>query len=734
VPPTDRPEQGSTTTLYPLAPKPGIQRDGTQFAGDRWVDGRWTRFQRMLPRKMGGFRSISQAFQGPIRNVLMHADSNVNRLYVGSTTRLEFSDLSNDGVGSGISDRTPVDLIPSDDNIWSFAELIDGVGGPSQLLAHAAPNLSSIASTEMRKIYYGDIDGSDPLIVAGDAPEVSGGILAAAPYAIAYGDDGYVANSAPNLPADWSGAGSNEANITKSKIVFGAQTRGGAGVSPAFNLWSLDSVIRATFAGGSGVFDYDTITSQSSVLSSRGFIEYDGIWMWAGVDRFMMYNGTVQEIPNDQNINWFYDNLNWSMRQKVWATKVPRYGEVWFWFPYGNSVDCNAAVIINLREGGYWYDTGVGSGSTNIMRVHGYFPQVFRWPTWADATPSVDSIVRIAGGTPSTSEQPAAATISSITWLAGVATVTTTGAHNLSSNMTVELTGQTPAEYSGIFDITVTGAMTFTYPEADDPGGAASVVGAYTVGNASFAFDNDILTQATQDAPDGNIAIDYGVGVTKTVVRVGFISASSTTLNVVFEYSDANLMNWTSLYATGSIAVTAGTLYTFTPLTPITARGFRMRETGGGTLNIVEMYLDTYGYIVHQHEYGVDSLTGNVALAIPAYIESSDISYMAEGPMSDRWLGVDRWVQINSVEVDFIQVGDMTISYLGRYYANSGEIEPEVVTFPASAWKVDYTTTRRQLRLRFTSNTLGGDFQMGRVVLWLEPADAQRPNFDQQPA
>ena len=39
---------------------PGIKRDGTKFEGDQYVDGQWVRFQRGLPRKMGGYRSISK--------------------------------------------------------------------------------------------------------------------------------------------------------------------------------------------------------------------------------------------------------------------------------------------------------------------------------------------------------------------------------------------------------------------------------------------------------------------------------------------------------------------------------------------------------------------------------------------------------------------------------------------------------------------------------------------------
>lgn len=399
MPATDNPNAGSASTIFPITSKPGIQRDGTQFDSDSFVDGQWCRFQRGRPKKMGGYRMVTNQFDGPIRTTFVHATANNNRVYCGSGSNLQFTDLTPSGVGGGISDVTPTlanGFVPSNYNTWQFAELYDAVSTSSRLIAHAAPNLSSIDSTARRKIWYGDIDGSTPLVVAGDAPEVCGGVLAAAPYALAMCDNGYIAWCVPNEPDDWTSSGSGSARITRSKLVYGSPVRGGAGQAPAIVLWSLDAVLRGTFSGGSTVFDFDTITSQSSILSSAGVIEYDGIFFWAGVDRFLMYNGVVQEVPNTFNINYFFDNLNWNQRQKVWATKIPRYGEIWWHYPSGNSVECNAAIVFNIREN-VWYDT-------SVERTSGYYPQVFRWPLWTDVQPSDTALVRPSSGTPATSD------------------------------------------------------------------------------------------------------------------------------------------------------------------------------------------------------------------------------------------------------------------------------------------------------------------------------------------
>jgi hypothetical protein len=139
-----------------------------------------------------------------------------------------------------------------------------------------------------------------------------------------------------------------------------------------------------TVAGSPQTFywRYDIITSQSSIMSSQCVIEYDGIYYWIGVDRFLLYNGVVKEIKNTFNQNYFFDNLNYQQRQKVYANKVPRFGEIWWFFPSGNSEECNDCIIYNIRED-CWYDAG---GAAGAQRTAGFFSQVFHYPINAGAT------------------------------------------------------------------------------------------------------------------------------------------------------------------------------------------------------------------------------------------------------------------------------------------------------------------------------------------------------------
>ncbi len=212
---------------------------------------------------------------------------------------------------------------------------------------------------------------------------VSGGVVMLYPYLFVYGNNGLIQNCSAGNFNNWTSADSNANNIASTKVVKGLPLRGGT-TSPSGLFLTLDSLVRVSYApqavGTSTIYwKYDLISQQSSIMSSQSVIEYDGLYYWIGTDRFLMYNGVVQEIPNNQNMNFFFDNINYNQRQKVWASKVPRFGEIWWFYPSGSSTECNNAIIYNVREK-CWYDAG---GALGARRSAGVFSEVFGKPIWA---------------------------------------------------------------------------------------------------------------------------------------------------------------------------------------------------------------------------------------------------------------------------------------------------------------------------------------------------------------
>lgn len=365
--------------IYPITCQAGIKRDGTPFASRFYIDGQWCRFQRGLPRKMGGYNQLFGTLTNQPRGLyIVPATPNFN-VYVGDFSNLQYFQIDEFGnLLSGLVDRTPLGFVPDVNNIWTFDIIYSTVSNSNLLIAHAAPNLASIGNDVATPVYYGDAYSNSKLLP--NFQTVSGGIAVFQPYLFMFGDAGEVIISNPNDPTSVF----NVARVAANKIVAGMSSRGGNS-SPAGLLWSLNSVIRVTAVNtASGLeFKFDTVSNESSILSSRSVVEYDGLYFWAGIDRFLVYNGVVQEVPNQMNLNYFFYNngttgLNYQYRQKVWATKVPQFGEIWWFYPSGNSTECDRAVIYNKREN-TWYDTAISRGI-------GYFEQVFADPIWADNT------------------------------------------------------------------------------------------------------------------------------------------------------------------------------------------------------------------------------------------------------------------------------------------------------------------------------------------------------------
>lgn len=115
-------------------------------------------------------------------------------------------------------------------------------------------------------------------------------------------------------------------------------------------------------------------------------------------------------------------------------------------------------------------------------------------------------------------------------------------------------------------------------------------------GNASNAFDQNINTSCTQGSPNGYISYDFGQQI--VVPTIGFLNNQTETLSPVYEWSNDNA-TWTLISAAsyaggmpttfGSSTYNAGQWYWQDVAQPVAARYYRIRETGGGTLNISEL-------------------------------------------------------------------------------------------------------------------------------------------------
>lgn len=388
--------------IYPLTMIPGVQVDGTQFNSRNWVASQWTRFYGNDAMKMGGFQEVANDLPRIPRGIMVVPEGVANdrpifRVYIGDSDSLYYIEINEFGnkIG-GLNDITPVGRAPNINTLWDFDITFDTGDGRSTIVAHGPPNLLSIAQETETPVYYGKADSNDALTPTGFV--ASGGITCLGEFLFIFGNDGFIQWTKRSDPTTRLGSG----RPTGNKIIYGLPIIGSySNSSPAGLFWSLDCLIKCsavydvTNVGALLEFRFESISCQSSVLSSQGIIEYDSVYYWAGVDRFLFYagtNGTIRELPNDMCLNDFFDNLNIAQRQKVWATKITRWGEIWWHYPRGNSDECNAAIIYNVRIN-KWYpaafipvDEDINVRPGLIMRSDGEFDQTFAYPLWTGNT------------------------------------------------------------------------------------------------------------------------------------------------------------------------------------------------------------------------------------------------------------------------------------------------------------------------------------------------------------
>ena len=672
-----------TKKVFGIDTQPGIQRDGTVLDRNFYTDGRWVRFQRARPRKIAGYREIVSNLAGPSRGIYVNPIENFNYVFSGYNDGLQVVPINNSGTGSGLLDFTLSGFTPNDNNLWQFDVEFDANGsGQELLLAHPGQNLADINNATDTPVLAGDVTGTtaSPIGVftatgtmsAGTPTEitlsgpntqigigqvvtvisgsvtipsgttvasvsgttvtlsaaatltgtqavtiqydnqiaVSGGVVVLHPYTFVYGNNGFIQNCSAGNINDWVSADANATNVASTKIVKGLPVRGGSN-APSGLFWSLDSLIRVSYTpttvttGATATtfyWRYDVISSQTSILSSQCVIEYDGIYYWIGVDRFMLYNGVVKEIPNNFNQNYFFDNLNYAQRQKVYATKVPRFGEIWWFYPKGDSTECNDAIIYNIREN-CWYDVGSSVGS---RRSAGYFSQVFHYPINADwfpnSTGGVNAITIYDAGSGYTDGEYPLQVLDGGNGTGAVATITVTG---------------------GVVTDVVMGLRGTGYQV------------------------NDLLTSSAFDALAG------GSG---------------------FELLVDSTMNFVSLY---------------------------------------------------QHEIGTDAVSGGIQTAIQSYFETSNLGWVTGGPSQVSLGGDNFWLRLERVEPDFVQSGNMNLYITGRPYAQSTDATTGPYIFDPNTNKIDMKEQRRELRIKCESNEVGGDYQLGMMLLSADIGDVR---------
>ena len=109
-------------------------------------------------------------------------------------------------------------------------------------------------------------------------------------------------------------------------------------------------------------------------------------------------------------------------------------------------------------------------------------------------------------------------------------------------------------------------------------------------GNAANAVDSDITTVNIQTSPNGNISINYGTNNPIYSGSIGILPGVSGSFHILLEVSNDG-SNWTLLEDTG-VETWVDNQWLWYQIDPgASVQYYRMRETGGNTLQVREFYV-----------------------------------------------------------------------------------------------------------------------------------------------
>ena len=350
------------------------------------------------------------------------------------------------------------------------------------------------------------------------------------------------------------------------------------------------------------------------------------------------------------------------------ASKVigKNYAEVWWFYPRGDSTECNDAIIYNVREN-TWYDAGQALGA---RRSAGYFSQVFAYPVAANwdtseaETVFTDTFNEVSG--------------SEFLYLDTYNSQVAIGQVISGSNI------PTGTEVVAITTINI------------------KTLGAITAGSG---YVDGVYTNVPLTGGEGS-----GAEATISVVSTAVATVTITALGAGYEVGDSLTCSNANLGGTGSgFSIPVSTIY---------AQAIEMSDASTGTGAAPLTFSIPAGLIeIYQHEIGTDEINGQNVKAIPSFFETNDLSWLQGGPSQPTPEGPNRWTRLERVEPDFLLSGQMELYITGRPFAQSEDATTGPYVFEENTGKIDMKEQRRELRMKFVSNVAGGNYQLGKVVV-----------------
>ena len=157
-----------------------------------------------------------------------------------------------------------------------------------------------------------------------------------------------------SVAAEWTPTTFNQSG--EVLLANGSYIVGGATARQELLIWTDKALYSMQYIGAPYVFNFQTLMDNISIMSPNAMITINNVTYWMGVDKFYVYNGTVQPLPCTIR-QYIFNNLNITQSFQVVCGHNEEYSEIWWHYPSSTSNTNDSYVIWNYADNNWYFGT-----------------------------------------------------------------------------------------------------------------------------------------------------------------------------------------------------------------------------------------------------------------------------------------------------------------------------------------------------------------------------------------
>jgi hypothetical protein len=151
-------------------------------------------------------------------------------------------------------------------------------------------------------------------------------------------------------PTTWTPATTNTAFARTLQI--GSKLVGGRVLAPFISMvWSDAAAYLFQYTGSQFLYNSSVAGVDCGLISPNAAVTVDGFAYWQGPDNFYFFNGTVAPMPNVEDVRkYVFEAIPDGQSYQCCAVYVPKYHEIWFFYPTTGNNNPSAYVIFHIND------------------------------------------------------------------------------------------------------------------------------------------------------------------------------------------------------------------------------------------------------------------------------------------------------------------------------------------------------------------------------------------------